>query len=191
MKEALDFFMSYPLWVRLVVAVLISVCILLFVVIKRNPPKDPIVAPTPSAAVNIGVNKGGNVAGRDIIVNTSPGGAKTLDTNRIITLKQKSKIVDALITNRGNISIVYVRGDRKAEQYAEEIRDIFNTAYWHTSIAGANFGGFDRGLIVSAKEMSDRINVIILAFDAGDINIKPWINQHMKEKELELKVGSP
>ncbi len=111
--------------------------------------------------------------------------------NRIITMKQKSKIVDVLLKNRGNISISYVRGDRNAEQYAQEIRDIFNTAYWHTSIDGANFAGFDRGLIVSANKMSDRIEVIITAFDAGDINIKPWINSNMKERELELKVGSP
>lgn len=123
--------------------------------------------------------------------NTGTTGAQTLDTNRIILLKQKSKIADVLLTNRGSISIVYVRGDRKAEQYAEEIRDIFNTAYWHTSIEGASFAGFDRGLIVSAKKMSDRINVIITAFDAGDINIKPWIDPHMKEEELSLKVGSP
>jgi hypothetical protein len=122
---------------------------------------------------------------------SSHPGAQALDSNRIITLKQKSKIVDILLTNRGSISIAYVRGDRKAEQFAEEIRDIFNTAYWHTSIDGANFAGFDRGLIVSANTISDRINVIIKAFDAGDINIKSWIDPHMKEKELELKVGSP
>jgi hypothetical protein len=191
MKEALDFFMSYPSWVRVTVAILLSVCVLLFVVIKRNPPKDPAVANTPGAGVNVGVNKGGNVAGRDIIVNTGPTGGQTLETNRIITLKQKSKIVDALLTNRGSISIAYVRGDRKAEQYAEEIRDIFNTAYWHTSIEGANFAGFDRGLIVSAEKMSGRMKVIITAFDAGDINIKTWIDPHMKEEDLSLKVGSP
>jgi len=132
-----------------------------------------------------------NVAGRDIVVNTGPTGAQTLDTNRIITLKQKSKIVDVLLTNRGSVSIFYVRGDRKAEQYAEGIRNIFNTAYWHTSIEGASFAGFDRGLIVSAQKMSDRINVIIKAFDAGDINIKPEIDPQMKEEELALKVGSP
>lgn len=191
MKDALVFLMSYPLWVKAVLIVLLSVCALLLVVFKPNLPKDPAVAPTAGVDVNVGVNNGGNVAGRDIVVNTGPTGAQTLDTNRIITLKQKSKIVDGLLTNRGSISIVYVRGDRKAGQYAEEIRDIFNTAYWHTSIEGANFAGFDRGLIVSAKKMSDRINAIITAFDAGDINIKSWIDPHMKEEELALKVGSP
>jgi len=119
--------------------------------------------------------------------------AQTLDTNRIITLKQKSKIVDVLLANKGRISIaiVYVRGDRKAEQYAQEIRDIFNSAYWHTSIEGATFPGFDSGLMISANKMSGIINVIITAFDTGDINIKPWIDPHMKNEELQLKVGSP
>jgi hypothetical protein len=174
-----------------IIGIIITIIGGLLLSLIRNPQKDPAIAHTPSAAVNTGVNNGGNVAGRDIIVNIGPGGAKTSDTNRIITLKQKSKMVDALITNRGSISIVYVRGDQKAEQYAKEIRDIFNTAYWHTSIEAANLAGFDRGLIASAKKMSDRINVIITAFDAGDINIKPWIDPHMKEEELSLKVGSP
>lgn len=191
MKDALVFLMSYPFWVRVVIIVLLSVCLLILVVFKPNLPKDSAVAPRPRVVANVGVNNGGNVASRDIVINTVPAGVQTLNNNRIITLKQKSKIVDVLLTNRGSISIVYVRGDRKAEEYAEEIRDIFNTAYWHTSIAGANFAGFDRGLIVSSKESSEGINVIITAFDAGDIIIKPWINPHMKEKELELKVGSP
>jgi len=191
MKDELVFLMSYPLWVKIVLVVLLSFCLLLLVVFKPNLPKDAAVAPTPGVVANVGVNNGGNVAGRDFIINTGPTGSQTLDTNRIITLKQKSRISDVLLTNRGSISIFYVRGDRKAEEYAEEIRDIFNTAYWHTSIAGANFAGFDRGLIVSAKEMSEGINVIITAFDAGDIIIKSGINSNMKENELELKVGSP
>jgi hypothetical protein len=190
MKEVLDFFMSYPLWVRITVAILLSICVLLFVVVKRIPPKDNNSTHSSSNEVNTGANNGGNIAGRDIIININPRGVETSDTYRIITLKQKSKMVDALITNRGSISIVYVRGNRKAEQYAEEIRDIFNTAYWHTSIESANFAGLDKGLIVSAPKMSDRIKVIITAFDTGDINIKPWIDPHMKE-ELLLKVGIP
>lgn len=191
MKDAFVFLLSYPLWVKVVIIGLLSVCLLILVVFKPNLPKDSVLVPTTGVVANVGVNNGGNVAGRDIIIGTGPVGAHTLDTKRIITLKQKSKIVDVLLTNRGSLSIVYVRGDRKAEKYAEEIRDIFNTAYWHTSIAGADFAGFDRGLLISAKEMSEGLNVIITAFDAGDIIIKSWIDPHMIENELELKVGSP
>ncbi len=135
-----------------------------------------------------------NIAEETAIKELEGGSIKELEggsANRIITLKQKSKIVDVLLKNRGSVSITYVRGDRAAKQYAEEIRDIFNTACWHTSLEGVNLAGFDKGLMVSAEKMSDIINVIITAFDTGDISIKPWTNPHMKEEEIALQVGNP
>jgi len=191
MKDAIDFLISYPLWVKVVISILLFTCLLLLVIFKPNLPKESTAAPIPGSTANVGGNNVGNVAGRDIIINAGPTAAQTLTANRIITLKQKSKIVNILSKNRGSISIFYVLGDQKAEEYAKEIRDIFDTAAWHTNIRGAIFGGFDSGLMLSAKETLPEIEVIITAFDAGDIVIKPWINPNMQENSLELQVGNP
>jgi len=138
---------------------------------------------------------------------------KTSRAVRIITLKQKQKIRDALKDNPGNISIFYVLGDAQAKQYAEEIRDVFNDAYWKTTIDGVNFAGFNKGLILSYKtdytlgEMFPKgafpegymplgphevkAKVIIKAFDSGDIAIKTATDSSIKEGGFELNVGRP
>jgi hypothetical protein len=82
-KDLLLFLMSYPFWVKAVIVTLLSICALVLIAFKPNLPETP-VSPPPAAVVNAGVNQGGNVAGRDIIVNTGPIGAQTEELIRVL-----------------------------------------------------------------------------------------------------------
>jgi hypothetical protein len=84
MKDAILFLMSYPLWVRAVIVALLSICALLLLVFKPDQQQKPIPPSVPSVAISVGVNQGGNVAGRDIVLNAGPTGAKTEELIRIL-----------------------------------------------------------------------------------------------------------
>jgi hypothetical protein len=84
MKDVLFYLLSYPVWVKAVVVALLSICALLLLVFKPDPPKELVTPKMSSIAVNIGVNQGGNVAGRDIVVNNGPTGAQTDELVRVL-----------------------------------------------------------------------------------------------------------
>ena len=84
MKDVLLFLLAYPLWVKAVVVALLSACALLLLVFKPDLPKDVASAATPNVAVTVGINQGGNVAGRDVVVNAGPTGAQTEELVRVL-----------------------------------------------------------------------------------------------------------
>lgn len=84
MKDALLFLLAYPLWVKTVVVTLLSACVLLLLVFKPDLPKDVAAPTTPNVTVNVGINQGGNVAGRDVVVNAGPTGAQPEELVRVL-----------------------------------------------------------------------------------------------------------
>src|SRR6267143_7295269 len=83
MKETILFLMAYPFWVKAAVVTLLASCALLLIVFKPNLPKEPSASVHPSVVVQVGVNQGGQVAGRDIVVNAGPTGAQTDELIRV------------------------------------------------------------------------------------------------------------
>jgi hypothetical protein len=104
MKDVLFYLLSYPVWVKAIVVALLSICAFLLLVFKPDPPKELVTPTTPSIAVNIGVNQGGNVAGRDIVVNTGPTGAQTDEFVRVLQARAQ-RIQNELAPNFKDVEV--------------------------------------------------------------------------------------
>jgi hypothetical protein len=83
MKDLFVFLMAYPLWVKTVVVALLSVCALLLLVFKPKTSTETS-HPVASVSVTVGTNQGGNIAGRDVVINAGPVGAQTQELIQVL-----------------------------------------------------------------------------------------------------------
>ncbi|WP_415878122.1 hypothetical protein [Methylomonas sp. TEB] len=89
MKELFTFLLSYPIWVKVTIVILVAVCALLLVVFKpqsnnqETNSRSSLVQPT----ISVGTNAGGIVAGRDVHIQAGSVSARTDELIRMVSLR--------------------------------------------------------------------------------------------------------